>query len=105
MPSSQDISKICDVARDSSSRGSGSSLRELIDQSEYRRLRPTITAAVLAEYLAALQVVGQCGRPVHVLGYSPHGALHSLSMHSPSAVPVVSLPPSGPSHSTHSESR
>jgi hypothetical protein len=51
-PSLSEIATICRIAHDSSLRGAGISLRELLKASDYRRLRPDITEAAVAEYLA-----------------------------------------------------
>lgn len=51
-PSPEQVATICDIAHDTSFRGSARSLRELLAASDYRQLRPDISAAILAEYLA-----------------------------------------------------
>jgi hypothetical protein len=49
--SSEHVATICSIARDSSGRGAGRSLRDLIKASEYARHRPSLTVATMAEYL------------------------------------------------------
>ena len=51
-PSFEQVATICRIAHDHSLRPEGKSLRELLTASNYLRLRPGISAAMLCEYLA-----------------------------------------------------
>ena len=51
-PSSEQLANICGIAHDSSLRGAGRSLHELIDTSGYRHLRPSLSEGLIADYLA-----------------------------------------------------
>lgn len=46
------VETVCSIAHDSSGRGAGRSLRDLLEASDYARHRPSLTVATLAEYLA-----------------------------------------------------
>ena len=50
-PSHDQLARLCRIARDSSARGAGASLRELLAASGYRGLRPSLTETGIAEYL------------------------------------------------------
>jgi hypothetical protein len=45
------VATICSIAHDSSRRGAGRSLRDLLKASDYARHRSSLTVATLAEYL------------------------------------------------------
>ena len=52
-PTPQQIAGICRIAHDNSLRGSGRSLRELLEATEYRQLRADLTEPAIADYLAS----------------------------------------------------
>ncbi|HEV3192163.1 MAG TPA: hypothetical protein VGY54_16740 [Polyangiaceae bacterium] len=46
------LGKICGIGHDTSMRGAGASLRDAINVTDYRRLRPLVTETAVSEYLA-----------------------------------------------------